>query len=283
MTGVNTAQLGVYAALSPPVIYVWIRHGKPGFLGWFYLFAFCSLRVVGGAMTLKNSKNSSASLISNIGLSPLLLATSGLLHEARHYRNARLRKNFEWTLVGLYHLLVAAGVGLVAAGASAVNKNSGTAPKQSDVTILKVGITTLLVSWSLVCIWAVFSLLPSQKTTPALGYIPGTKILFVVLLSLPFTGIRVLYSTVSIFSDNASLNPVTGSIGLRVGLSFIPELVSALMFILVGLATRQVMGIARYRGDGRGNANGMEADVKMGRRQRRSDIKGSDVGLGAGN
>lgn len=86
MSGLNTAQLAIYAALSLPVIYILIRHGRPGLMGWFYLLAFCSLRVVGGAMSLSSDKNgtssTSATTISSIGLSPLLIGISGILHEA---------------------------------------------------------------------------------------------------------------------------------------------------------------------------------------------------------
>lgn len=72
-----TAELAIYAALSLPVLYLVVRHSPAGLLGWLYLFAFCTLRIVGGALS-----SSSASIISSIGLSPLLLAASGILHEA---------------------------------------------------------------------------------------------------------------------------------------------------------------------------------------------------------
>ena len=86
MSGLNTAQLAIYSALSLPVIYILIRHGRPGLMGWFYLLAFCSLRVVGGGMSLSSDKSgtpsTTATTISSIGLSPLLIGISGILHEA---------------------------------------------------------------------------------------------------------------------------------------------------------------------------------------------------------
>lgn len=80
MSALSAAQLAIYAVLAVPVLFITFKHGRPGLLGWIYLFAFCSLRVVGGAMDLSGS--SAAAIISNIGLSPLVLATSGILHEA---------------------------------------------------------------------------------------------------------------------------------------------------------------------------------------------------------
>lgn len=80
MTATTTAELAVYAALSIPTGYNLIRHGRIGILGWAFLFVFCSLLVIGGAMSLAGNK--SAIIVSNVGLSPLLLAASGILHEA---------------------------------------------------------------------------------------------------------------------------------------------------------------------------------------------------------
>jgi hypothetical protein len=86
MSGPNDAQLGIYGLLALPVIYLVYRHGWHGALGWGYLFIFCTLRVVGPSMQIRDEKegksSSTATLISSIGLSPLLLATVGILHEA---------------------------------------------------------------------------------------------------------------------------------------------------------------------------------------------------------
>lgn len=81
MNSLSTANLAIYVVLSIPVIYIFIRHWPTGALGWFYLFAFCTLRIVGGAMSM-NSDGGSSTIISSVGLSPLLLAAAGILHEA---------------------------------------------------------------------------------------------------------------------------------------------------------------------------------------------------------
>ena len=82
-----TATLIIYAILLQPTLYCFWAHGRHGFLGWFYLQIFCLLRIVGNAVELHaatnlNPKSSHVQLINNIGLSPLLLATAGILHEA---------------------------------------------------------------------------------------------------------------------------------------------------------------------------------------------------------
>jgi hypothetical protein len=47
----------------------------------------------------------------------------------------------------------------------------------------------------------------------------------------------MMYSVISILAPSKSLNPTSGSLGLRVGLSFIPELIAMLALVYVGLAT----------------------------------------------
>ena len=76
---ITTAELAIYAVLIIPVIFVLIKHGFKAATGWGFLAAFCMLRIVGGALALANVK--SASIISSVGLSPLLLSSAGILHE----------------------------------------------------------------------------------------------------------------------------------------------------------------------------------------------------------
>lgn len=80
------ATLVIYAILLQPALYCLWKHGKHGFLGWFYLQIFCVLRIVGSAVTLHaestHKTGTTTLIINNIGLSPLLLATVGILHEA---------------------------------------------------------------------------------------------------------------------------------------------------------------------------------------------------------
>lgn len=77
----SVAECVIYAILAIPVLYLLARHWRNGVLGWLFLFFFCTLRIVGGALSIKSS-SSAASIISSVGLSPLLLAAAGILHES---------------------------------------------------------------------------------------------------------------------------------------------------------------------------------------------------------
>ncbi|PVH85002.1 hypothetical protein DL98DRAFT_584059 [Cadophora sp. DSE1049] len=239
MSGLDAASLAIYGVLAIPLLYILARHGWPGFLGWLFLFAFCSLRIIGGAMALINgSKSSSTAIISNMGLSPLLLAMVGILHEARYYRTPKFSNKIEWLLVIVIHLIITSGLALVASGASSFGAKEE--KNKHDEIFVKIGIMVLVVGWVLVCVWTLISFLPSQYNRDAPIFINGSKLLCAVLFSLPFVCVRLIYSVVSIFSPSKDLNPVSGSLGLRIGLSFLMELITVIGFTLVGLATHGI-------------------------------------------
>lgn len=162
MTAITTAELALYAILAIPVLFVLVKHGRPGLLGWFYLQAFCVLRIVGGGMALSNSP--SAMIVGNIGLSPLLLGASGIFHEAyesprqRQYRiitnkscsfeylNRERNAKVQLIMVLMFHMLVVGATALVAAGGSALQKAE---PDASAAALLKAGMGVFLLAWVL--------------------------------------------------------------------------------------------------------------------------------------
>lgn len=79
---ISATKLAVYILCSLPSAYCLFKHGKTGFFGWLYVSIFCVLRVVTGAMALQGNQTGESYLVLNsIGLSPLMLAISGVLHE----------------------------------------------------------------------------------------------------------------------------------------------------------------------------------------------------------
>lgn len=81
MNGIFPADLAVYLLLIPVVIYVFICHRWSGFLPWYYLTVFCFARMIGGALGVHDSNGLAANIIQSVGLTPLILAVDGLIHE----------------------------------------------------------------------------------------------------------------------------------------------------------------------------------------------------------
>ena len=100
--GLELAQIIFYALATLPAIYCFAAHGKHGLAGWLYVIAMCGLRLVGNAMayhalTSTGQPNKTASIINGIGLSPILLAALGILHEAYVYITSFIWKGSFWT------------------------------------------------------------------------------------------------------------------------------------------------------------------------------------------
>ncbi|ATY60661.1 C6 zinc finger domain [Cordyceps militaris] len=228
---ITTAQMAIYAAMIIPVLYLLFRHGKVGIIGWFYLAAFCVLRILGGALALGGSKT--ATIIANIGLSPLLLAASGILHESNSLRKVGDAK-VEWAVVLALHILVAGATAILAVGASALQSSS---PLPSDLIKVKVGITLLLIGWVVLVGWSLQSWF-RRSTQHSEASRAGRKILIGVAFALLFIGIRVVYTLVAFFSQKQSLSPVTGTLVVRIMLVLVPELVASLILIAYGWITR---------------------------------------------
>ncbi|CAG8898776.1 unnamed protein product [Penicillium egyptiacum] len=230
----SAATCAIYAALAIPVLYLLVRHGRYGFLGWLFLFFFCALRTIGGALAV-NDTSATANIISSVGLSPILLATAGILHEARHYRIRPLDKKMEWVSVLAYHMLVVAGVALTAAGSAKLQEHEK--PLDKAENIVKAGISILAVAWGILAGRTGFSFIASRGRNSSLTR-AGTVLLMAVAFSLVFIGIRVFYSLAALCTQRASLNPVTGSLAIRLVLGFLPEMIATLAYIFAGIRTQ---------------------------------------------
>jgi hypothetical protein len=76
-------ELAIFIALVPIVIFILESHGRKGAEVWGFLLVFCILRLTSSGITVghKNSISTTGSIINSIGVSGLLLALSGALHE----------------------------------------------------------------------------------------------------------------------------------------------------------------------------------------------------------
>lgn len=76
------------------------------------------------------------------------------------------------------------------------------------------------------------------------------KLTWAVLFALIFIGIRVVYTLVALVTSDPSLNPTTGSLTIRVVLSFLPDLISTLILVGAGFITRHIRQDMMNRGVG---------------------------------
>ena len=83
--GISVAQITFFIAITPPILYCLWDHGKAGLLGWFFLFTFCMLRIIGAGFVVNSQATGAVggvgSIISQVALSPLFFAFCGIQHE----------------------------------------------------------------------------------------------------------------------------------------------------------------------------------------------------------
>ena len=114
--------------------------------------------------------------------------------ESRHqnnscaYRNPKLDRRVRFLFALALHILIAAAVGLVAAGASDLENPN---PKPSSQLLVKIGIVTLLLSWVIIFLWALSACRPlhdgvrtnKDRTVEFGQYQRGTKVSLALWLS----------------------------------------------------------------------------------------------------
>ena len=80
---------------------------------------------------------------------------------------------------------------------------------------------------------------------------------------MPFTLVRLIFSTISIFTQKLEWNPFFGKLGIRIGMSFLPELITILIFVVVGLITSKL----KYVSGGSGNSSDVQAIIGFGQKR----------------
>ncbi|KAK7730351.1 hypothetical protein SLS53_009051 [Cytospora paraplurivora] len=131
------------------------------------------------------------------------------------------------------------GLALVAAGGSGLQlHNSGATNALRSLRLLRAGMAILTVCWVVLVLCAAASAVPFRKAEKkAVHFRKGTILLYSVVFSLMFIGIRVLYSLVAFSTQEPYLNPATGALTIRVLLSFLPELIATCSFITAGIVS----------------------------------------------
>ncbi|AEO64594.1 uncharacterized protein THITE_2110891 [Thermothielavioides terrestris NRRL 8126] len=262
---VAAVEIAVYVPALILSILLCIRHGFRRSSGWFYLFALCLIRIVGGACQLATLSNDSIGLIETaiildrIGLTPLMLATLGLLsrlyvllplvpasgssqqltHELlslcrADWINQASATPFLSTLYfRLVQLLIVLGAVLSIVGvtnsiddsSAAAAAQSGSSSAISDAAVIMyVAAYVGLVAILLVCARAAASAVPKGERV----VVPA------VFAALPFLAVRLLYQLLTVFVHSGVFVRVGGPVGVRVGMALAEEFVVIAIYLLLG-------------------------------------------------
>ncbi|KAH8705837.1 hypothetical protein BGW36DRAFT_259157, partial [Talaromyces proteolyticus] len=187
---------------------------------------------------IQATPSSGSVIVDNIGLSPLILAALGFLHQARSVRGSIRSEKIEWLAVLQIHVLVTAGLALIAVGISSL---LGTDPSDSDWALLKAGFAIVFIGWGLVSTGTLFSF-----RRPALYheidsnvFCDGTILLNAVFFSLPFILLRAIYGSISLFGSGNSIgsSSFSSNVAADVIMNVLPQLFAVIIYVVAGLRT----------------------------------------------
>ncbi|CAK7218492.1 hypothetical protein SEUCBS140593_003565 [Sporothrix eucalyptigena] len=238
----SAAKLAIYIVLIQPSFYTLWKHGRTGLLGWFYLNAFCVLRIVTDAMTLHPNTGTATLILASIGLAPLLFATAGILHEARLAREPGMNNKIEWILQLQFHAIVIAGVVLVIIGIVSIEGKSNLTETtlHTNQHLVEAGAGVMVVAWLALVLWSLWST-RLRATADVPSFRGGTILLHAVIATLVFNGVRLVYAITSLIlrithPDSGFLTSTAASVCLSV----VPELLVVIIFLVGGLRTRNL-------------------------------------------
>ncbi|GAB7349058.1 hypothetical protein MBLNU459_g8020t1 [Dothideomycetes sp. NU459] len=242
-TSLAVAELVIYIVILPVITYVLLKHGKKGIQAWFYLITFAILRIVPAAMQISEYNKSepeseTAAIIDSIGLSPLLLASSGVLGEILYYLHDG--KGLKTKLGGqcLIHAGTIAGVALAAYGGSQLVKSGLTFEQVSKYEHMQeAGCVLMFLVW-IILLFSAARLVREVRSSASPSMF---KLFIAVAVALLPIGIRSVYGIVYAFDHSPDVSSIYGTFAIRLLLVFLMQLLAALAMIAGGVISRNIV------------------------------------------
>ncbi|KIJ50944.1 hypothetical protein M422DRAFT_244898 [Sphaerobolus stellatus SS14] len=223
-----------YVLLTPLTFFV-VRK-QVGREGWNNLLVFCVVRLTVGIITLiyksqvvpKESLVIAATVLSSLGLSPLLLATNAFLRKIASYGlPTESRTVLQVTRILLFGGILLSTIGGILAVPSHSQNTIDTGRKLTRAaTIFFLTAYIVLLGVNL-WLWKVSNRIPIYHRR----LLAGTSLAFAPLL------VRIVYSLESVFASslNSKWSPIRGEWWLFVALALAMECIVAFIYLFVGL------------------------------------------------
>jgi len=225
-----------FAFITPFIVY---RHGFYKQLGWLFLAIFSALRVATGGLIIASAKNPDnvndavwAGILGAIGLSPLLLATMGLL--SRVNVEVLVPSNARILILRFIHLPITLALILGIVGGVEF-----TSSKASDVS---TGVSLSKAACIIFVVCYVGLIIVAFWTGPQDRQLPASErhIIYAVLASAPFLAVRLIYSLIANFGHVQKIKLYNGSPVVQFFMSTFMELIIVIFYSAAGLAATRL-------------------------------------------
>ncbi|CAF9925420.1 hypothetical protein IMSHALPRED_006468 [Imshaugia aleurites] len=226
------AELAVYILAIIAGIAVIFKHGFKKGRAWMYLVTFSGLRIASAIFEIESVNNPTdrtdatwTSILGSIGLSPLLLAASGLLRRVNDFITSGTSRA---RMLEILHLPILLALVIAIIGGTRIS-SSDTSKHSSGEDFEKGAVIIFLISYIAIVALALLTAAES-------GDIPrGEKrILYAVLAALPLLAVRLLYSILADFVDNSTFNILDGNATVQLCMEIIEEFIVTVFFLASG-------------------------------------------------
>ncbi|CAL5866895.1 uncharacterized protein PFLUO_LOCUS1106 [Penicillium psychrofluorescens] len=235
--GISILQLIVYLPSFFVSTFLVFRHGFRGSSGFLFLTIFTIARIVGACCELATISNSSTSLFtaaaicSSVGLSPLLMACSGMLSRVNEsIKNTRYHAVLPDLAFNFFRIVTIVAMVLSIVGLTSNMTVEGLEHPEVEV---KVGTILYLVCW--VILMAFLGLFYLQRSSVEKG---EKRNMGAVAISAPFLLVRVIYVVLVWFVDNGMFNILSGNVTVQLVMSVLEEIVVVIVCIGVGMTLK---------------------------------------------
>ncbi|TVY18875.1 hypothetical protein LARI1_G004010 [Lachnellula arida] len=264
--GIAIVDLALYIPLIITVIFVLIRHGFQKQLGWIYLLIFTIVRTAGAVMELLRIHNTSNStylewslILSSVGLSPLLLASLGLLKRVIDCTSTHVSSGAPNVLVSalserlriikrlsgkatatsrrsraIQLLQLPTTIALIlciVGGMDAVSSSSTPKDRQTGIRDTKWGMGIFIAIYLILCTLTLVSVSEIRKTVSG-----ERRVLLAVMVALPLIGSRLLWSVLCAFKGGKVFSVGDGSAVVQIAMADVQEVVVVLLYVVAGLS-----------------------------------------------
>ncbi|KIN08178.1 hypothetical protein OIDMADRAFT_48055 [Oidiodendron maius Zn] len=234
--GLAIAQIVIYSPLVVLSILLCIRHSFRVFAGWLFLFIFCAIRIVGPALQLAAIKSPKTIAFHTtpielfaVGQVVLLYTTLGLLARVANGINSIRNTGIKALYIHLIRLPLIAGIVLAIIGGIT---SAGTWTSSGNYPIDRL---TRIGTIIIVAAFAVIVLM-------ALGFVPrraeaghsDALLLDTVLASFPLILIRLIYSLLIAYVDDAAFNPLDGNAAAQGLMAVAEEAIVVILYVIAG-------------------------------------------------
>ncbi|KUJ18921.1 uncharacterized protein LY89DRAFT_582774 [Mollisia scopiformis] len=243
------AEICVYIPTFILTLFVVFRHGFKRQAGWIYLAIFSLIRVAGAGFKIAQSHNPTnktdiewAAILQSVGLSPLLLASMGLLKRVNVAANSGIANII--TKRATAHsrrsrvIQIAALPTMIALALAIIGGTDEADSDASDISngkkYMKIAVIMFFCIYLLLCALTVI-------TMTDVGNAPrGEKRIYIaVLAALPLLAVRLLYSILAAFVNNNDFSIFGGKPLIQLFMAIIEEFVIVLFYTLVGLTSNK--------------------------------------------